>query len=371
MVDSALNAKVKSLVDKQISDGRQIGVQVCAYKGGEMIVDTWAGTMGLDDHRPVQPDSLFCCFSAMKGVTAILVHMLADRGIINYDALVTDYWPEFGKHGKERVTVIDALSHRTGVYRHPTAEDFDVSDWEAGLRYVEDAVPSFTPGSKRGYQGMTFSWIVGGLIQKASGLHIREVLRDWLAKPLGLENEMYCGIPDGLEERLTTIDIWDSSKFPYSPDSEFMKALPRTQEEWASVNTMKNRKACLPSNNGHFTARALAKAYGALANGGEIEGVRLVSPSRIEDMNRLVSEETDVVTQSFGRYGLGFDLGGLENHKFGPRPTAFGHSGAGGSQGYADPDIGLGIGVTLNKMEMPRDRTIEICELIRKELGYH
>jgi len=365
-----LNKKVLKLIDKQISEDRQIGVQVCAYQNGQKIVDTWSGTMGPKDNRPVQPDSLFCCYSAVKGVAATVVHMLVDRGIIQYDDLVTDYWPEFGKHGKDKVTIVEALSHRTGVYRRPTEQDFDISDWEAGIKYVEYAVPSFTPGTKRGYQGQTFSWIVGGIVEKASGVHIRDAIREWIAKPLDVEREMYCGIPDGVEDRLTTIEIWNPDEPGFAPDSEFMKALPRNRDEWGFVNTMKIRKACLPSSNGHFTARALAKMYGALANGGEIEGVRLVSQQRIKDMYRLISEETDIVTQSTGRGGIGYDLGGTKGHKFGPRPTAFGHSGAGGSQGYADPDIGLSIGVTLNKMEWSRDRTIEICEFIRNYLGY-
>ena len=365
-----LNEKVENIIKKQVAEGRQIGVQVCAYQHGRRIVDTWAGKMGPNDLRPIQPDSLFYCFSAVKGVASTAVHMLADKGIIEYDAPVTDYWPEFGKHGKDKVTVAEAMSHRTGVYRLPTEQDFDISDWEAGIKYVEDAVPSFTPGTKRGYQGQTFSWIAGGIIEKASGLHIKDVIRDWIAKPLGVENEMYVGIPDGVEERLTTIDVWDPQEFGFPPDSEFFKALPRTREEWEKCNTMKMRKACLPSSNGHFTARALARMYGALANGGEVDGVRLVSPSRIKDMYRLISEEVDVVTQSKGRWGIGFDLGGLEGHKFGPRSSAFGHSGAGGSQAYADPDVGLSIAVTLNKMELPRDRAIEICVLIRNELGF-
>lgn len=364
-----LNQKVRKLVQKQISDRRQIGVQVCAYQYGKKIVDTWAGTMGPEDNRPVQPDSLFYCFSAVKGITSTVLHMLADKGIIQYNDLITKYWPEYGKHGKEETTILQAMSHQTGVYTRPS-EDFDLGIWKACLRYVEESVPSFTPGTKRGYQAITFGWIIGGIIEKASGVHIKDAIRDWIAKPLGVEREMYCGIPDGVEDRLTTMDVWDPRDFGFPLDSEFFKALSKTREAWEKCNTMERRKACLPAANGHFTARALARMYGALANEGVIDGVRLVSSSRIREMQWLVHEKFDVVTQSSGRMGIGFDLGGVKGHKFGPRSTAFGHSGAGGSQGYADPDIGLSIGVTLNKMEIPRDRTVEICELIRNELGY-
>ena len=129
-----LNQKVLKLIQKQISNGTQIGVQVCAYQYGKKIVDTWAGTMGPEDNRPVQPDSLFHCFSAVKGITATALHMLADKGIIEYNDLITDYWPEYGKHGKEKTTIIQAMSHRTGVYTSPNI-DFNLNDWEAGIKY--------------------------------------------------------------------------------------------------------------------------------------------------------------------------------------------------------------------------------------------
>ena len=135
---------------------------------------------------------------------------------------------------------------------------------------------------------------------------------------------------------------------------------------------MRVRKACIPSANGHFTAHGLARMYGALANGGEIDGVRLVSSDRIKCMNRLMIEAVDVVLGESSRKSIGFFLGSPAEI-YGPRESSFGHGGAGGSTGFADPEVGLSIGVTLNKMMFSvspeENRTLEICELIRRELG--
>jgi CubicO group peptidase (beta-lactamase class C family) len=366
-----LNDDVKSLIETQVSDGRQIGLQVCAYQYGEKIIDICAGTMGPSDPRPVKQDSLFCSWSTGKGVTSTALHILADKGIIEYDAPVTKYWPRFGKHGKDKITVAQAMSHQTGVYIRPTDADFDLGDWDAGIKYIEDATPSFTPGTNRAYQALTFSWIAGGIIQKASGRHVKDVIREEIAEPLGIADEMYMGIPDGVEDRLTTLEVWDPATWGIPLDSETFKALPASREGWESINSMRMRKACLPSTTGHFTAHALAKMYGALANGGEVEGVRLVSPPRIKHMQRLVTDKVDLVVGP-SRMGIGFFLGS-PSEIYGPRGSSFGHGGSGGSTGFADPEVGLSIGVTLNKMEFPRsrseNRTLRICEFIRSAIG--
>jgi CubicO group peptidase (beta-lactamase class C family) len=371
-MNAALNQKVKRLIEKQISKRRQIGVQVSSYQYGEKIVDTWAGEMGPNDPRPVQRDSLFCSWSTTKGVAATALHILADKGLIEYDKPVADYWPEFGKQGKEKLTVAEAVSHQAGIYKTPSLENIEnITNWEKGLRYVENAVPVFEPGSISGYHALTYGWIIGGIIEKATGRHIQEVICQDIAKPLGLEDQMFVGIPEGLEDRLTTLEIWDSTTFGIPEDSPFIEAMPH--EIWDKFDLIQVRKACIPAGNGHFTAHALARMYGALANGGEIDGVKLMSHSRIEKMTRLMNDDVDVVRGIANRKGIGFFLGGPGMDSYGPRESAFGHGGAGGSLGYADPEVGLSIGVTLNKMEFAHtpeeNRTLEICSLIRRELG--
>jgi CubicO group peptidase (beta-lactamase class C family) len=377
-VDSAINAKVLDLLQTQIAAGRQLGVQVCAYKDGAPIVDAWAGTMGPGDPRPVGPDTLFNSFSTTKGVAATAVHILADRGLIDYDAPVAHYWPAFAANGKEDVTVAQALSHQAGLHAMPRPATIDhLTDWEAGLAWVAGGVPAWKPGTATGYHAITFAWVVGGIVQGATGRHIKDVIRDEIAAPLGVMDEMFVGIPDDVEDRLATLLVpgpGERAAMPIPPDHDFFKAMP-PELGGGVYNDMRVRRACLPSANGHFTARALARMYAALAGGGAVDGVRLVSPERIDLMQRVLTEDVDRVLMMPIPKGVGFMFGGGRDgvtSVFGPRRTAFGHSGAGGSTAFADPEAGLAVAVTINQMQATlqgEGPTYEICELIRREVG--
>jgi CubicO group peptidase (beta-lactamase class C family) len=377
--ETSINAAVRELIERQIAEGRQLGVQVCAYRHGEKIVDTWAGTMGPEDPRPVQADTLFSSFSTTKGVAATALHILADRGEIDYEAPVAKYWPEFGAHGKDRVTVRQAMSHQAGLHAVPIPLTTEfVCDWERGLDWVANGVPAWEPGTATGYHALTYAWVVGGIVQGATGRHIRDVIREEIAEPLGVEGEMFVGIPGGLEDRLATLQEFDRElaaqmRLPIPDDHDFFKAMPRESE--VNYNDMRVRQACLPSANGHFTARALARMYGALANGGEVDGRRLVSRERVAAMSEVVTEEPDRVLVMPMPKSIGFFNGGPRMGvvgAMGPRKSAFGHPGAGGSIAFADPEVGLSIAVTLNKMQVSlqgEGPTFEICDLIRAELG--
>jgi CubicO group peptidase (beta-lactamase class C family) len=372
---SAINGKVQELINQQVERGDQIGVQVCAYRDGKPIVDAVAGRMGPDDKRPVRPDSLFLSFSTTKGVAAAAIHMLADRGQIEYDQPVATYWPAFAKNGKERVTVAQAMSHQCGLHAMP--EPFKpeyITDWEAGIRRMEDGVPAYEPGTATGYHAVTYGWIAGGIVAGATGRHIQEFIATEIAKPLGIADELHVGIPDGVEERLTTLAILAAGEGLDLPaDSDFYKAMPKAM--WPYFNGMPFRKACLPSGNGHFTARALARMYAALAGDGSIDGARLVSPGARALMQRVETTAVDRVLGLPMTKGIGFMMGGEAagiHGPQGPRVTAFGHSGAGGSVAFADPEAGLAVAVTLNKMAYPlpgEGVTLEICDLIRAECG--
>jgi CubicO group peptidase (beta-lactamase class C family) len=212
-------------------------------------------------------------------------------------------------------------------------------------------------------------------VQGASGVHIKDVIAAEIARPLGIDKEMYVGIPDGVENRLATLGAMPAPppgapQIP--PDHEMFKAMP-TQQDF-TYNELRVRKACLPSANGHFSARALARMYAALANGGEVDGVRLVSPERIPLMQRVLVESPDRVIMMAIPKGVGYFMGGAEGvgEAIGPRRTAFGHPGAGGSIGFADPEVGLSVAVTVNQMHsglQGEGPVTEICKVIRAELG--
>ena len=372
---TAINEKVHALLEEQVRRGDQIGVQVCAYSDGQVVVDAVAGTMGPDDARPVQPGTVFCSFSSTKGVAATAVHMLADRGQLDYDAPVAKYWPAFAQNGKERITVAQAMSHQSGLHAMPSPNlPEHITDWDAGIRRMEEGVPAWEPGTATGYHAVTYGWITGGIVQGVTGRHIKDFIREEIAEPLGVQDEFYVGIPDGIEDRLATLEILPAGTGLDIPeDSDFYKAMPKAM--WPHFNGMPFRKACLPSGNGHFSARALARMYAALAGDGSIDGVRLVSPGRKASMQRVMTTAVDRVLGLPATKGIGFFMGGEADGIHGPqgpRVTAFGHSGAGGSVGFADPEARLAVAVTLNKMQYPlpgTGPTLEICDLIRAELG--
>ncbi len=277
-----IDKRIGDLIRTQVAEGRQIGIQVCVYHDGKKVVDDCAGQMGPDDQRPVQPDTLFCVFSSTKGVAATAVHMLADRGLLDYDAPVVKYWPAFGQNGKEKLTVAQAMSHQSGLHAMPEPFSPDhINDFAAGMRRMEEGVPAYEPGTATGYHAVTFAWVAGGIVLGASGRHIKDFIQEEIAEPLGMGKELYVGIPkDTPESRLATLEIHAAGEgMPIPDDADFYKAMPKPQ--WPHFNERSNREACLPSGNGHFTARALAKMYAALAGAGRMDGVRVVSPERL------------------------------------------------------------------------------------------
>ncbi|MBN9494695.1 beta-lactamase family protein [bacterium] len=378
--ETTLNARVEELIRRQVSEGNQIGVQVCAYQNGEMVVDAWAGEMGPGDHRMVEADTLFNCFSTTKGVAATALHILADRGAIDYEAPVAKYWPAFAANGKAGITVAQAMSHQAGLHAAPAAEV--MLDWDRAIDYIANLAPAWEPGTATGYHALTYAWVVGGIVQGASGRHIKDVIREEIAEPLGVGDSMFVGIPEGLEDRLASLQTAPppseeqrkaSPMAQLPPDHDFFKAMP--PNSGLNFNDMAVRKACIPSANGHFTARSLAKMYGALANGGEIDGVRLVSPERIALMSAVQVDTPDRVLFMAIPKSIGFMNGGAVggvSGATGPRRTAFGHPGAGGSIAFADPEVGLSVAVTINKMQnslQGEGPTLEICNFIREQLG--
>ena len=375
--DTAAQSAVSSLLERQVAEGRQIGVQVSVYQRGRVVVDAVAGTLGPDDPRAVGHDSLFCSFSSTKGVAALAVHQAHDRGLLDLDAPVATYWPAFAQHGKDRISVAQAMSHMCGLHAMPEPfEPEHVTDWDAGIKRMEDGVPAWEPGTATGYHAVTFGWIAGGIIAGATGRHIKEWITTEIAEPLGVADSFFVGIPDTPEvrTRLATLAVVSPGDgLPIPDDHDFYKAMPRVM--FPHFNDMSFRMACLPSGNGHFSAAALSRMYAALATGGEIDGVRLIRERAIARMSQVVTDDVDRVLLAPLRKCAGFfaggDVAGIPS-MFGPRTSAFGHAGAGGSVAFADPEAGLGVAVTLNKMQYPAPGEgvgIDICNLIRTELG--
>ncbi|KAJ3696269.1 hypothetical protein LUZ60_001646 [Juncus effusus] len=279
-VQSDVESKLRKLL-LDIGSDKILGIQVCAYKDGKVIIDTAAGLLGKYDPRPVKPDSLFPVFSVTKGITAGLLHSLVDKGKLRYEETVANIWPQFGKNNKDSIKVYHILNHTSGLHNAMAdvmrEDPLIMCDWEESLRQITDSAPETEPGSVQFYHYLSFGWLCGGLVEHASGKKFQEVLEETIIRPLNLEGELYIGIPPGVESRLATLTL----------DTDDMKKLSQNQQDNTNntnitniaqmasgvpvlFNTLNIRRAILPAANGHCSARALARYYAALAVAGQI-----------------------------------------------------------------------------------------------------
>ncbi|CAN7024806.1 unnamed protein product [Brassica rapa subsp. trilocularis] len=279
-VHSDVESKLKKLLIELGSIQKILGIQVCAYKDGEVIIDTAAGVLGRYDPRPVQPDSLFPVFSVTKGVTAGMIHWLVDNRKLQFDQTVGDIWPGFGSSGKETIKVHHVLNHTSGLHNafDPLGENpLLICDWDECLKRLANSSPETEPGSQQSYHYLTFGWLCGGILEYASGKKFQEILEESIVNPLKIDGELYVGIPPGVESRLATLTL-DTDELNKIPSIPSQPELPSTFQpvqifQIASslpvlFNTLNVRRATIPAANGHCSARALARYYAALADGG-------------------------------------------------------------------------------------------------------
>ena len=343
--------RVREAFARNFADSGEVGASVSATLEGETVVDLWAGHLDYDRTRPWERDTIVNVWSSTKGMAALCAHMLAERGQLDIDAPVAQYWPEFAQAGKAAVTVRHALSHRAGVpaIREPLPPEA-LYDWDRMTAAIARTEPWWEPGTQHGYHARVYGFIVGELVRRIDGRTLGTFFREEVAGPLGAD--FHIGLDSEQEERVA-----DMLPFPGSSSARpvvagepgSMPALtfgnPRPARD--AVNSHEWRAAELPSSNGHGNGRALARVYAALALGGELDGVRLLSPEAIDRARVEQSNGLDAVVGIPLRFGLGFRLP-LPDVSWGP--GALGHSGAGGSAGFADPEARLSFGYAMNQM---------------------
>lgn len=346
MVDERANGAVQALLDEMVAQGEELGLQAAAYLNGELVVDACSGVADRSTGRPVDGRTLFTVYSVGKGITATCIHLLAERGQLEYDAPVARYWPEFGARGKERVTVRDVLTHRSGVPQVPEGATVElVCDWDAICTAIAALPPLWEPGTRTGYHAYNYGWILGEVVRRVDGRPFPRFVQEEICAPLGLR-DLFFGIPDDVEERVATLEAaprLPDAPPPPPPDSLFFRAMPQSLS--GMYNRPDVRRACIPAAGGIMAARDLARHYAALI--GPVDGVRLLPPERIATATTLQTSDEDLVLGLPVRKALGYWLGG----KWSPmseRITSFGHGGASGAMGFADPDYGLTMGFTKN-----------------------
>jgi CubicO group peptidase (beta-lactamase class C family) len=369
MVD--VQGAVQTLLDDLISSDVERGLQVAAYLDGEQIVDAWAGVADPVTGRPVDGETLFTVFSVSKGITATVIHLLAERGGLAYDAPVADYWPEFGRHGKERITLRHVLAHQAGVPQMPNGRLDALTDWNAVCAGIADATPLWEPGTKTGYHGLTYGFILGEVARRVDGRPIAAIVQGDVCQPLGIQS-LFFGIPDDVEPRVATLEndaSIEAGPLP-PPDSYFERAMPGLRFADQTFNRPEIRRASIPAGGGIMNARALARHYAALVGDG-VSGIRLLSPERVGIASVLQTGADDVVLGMPVRKALGYWLGGPQS-PFSERVTAFGHGGYGGAVGFADPEYGLAFALTKNRLaaSAPGEGTaVKVAQTVRRALG--
>ena len=359
------------------------GGAFAAYVGGELVVDLWGGSAAPD--TPWTRDTLTTAFSATKGAAAMCLLLLHDRGLIDVDAPVATYWPEYAQAGKEATLVRHVLNHTAGVLCFP--DPGSVLDWQGNGWDDYDAIaerlaaapPLWEPGTRIGYHGISVGWLSQEIVRRVTGMTLGTFFAKEIAEPLGLS--IFIGTPQAEQERLATLTM--DKPDTQSPELAAVQAwfnkllsdpsLPIAQAAIAMhgshlyenldgfLNLPKVRSAEIPAANGSMDARSLARMYAVLANGGELDGVRLATretvtlfgtktfsgPSAIGELSGLdrPANEPDM------RYALGFegDFGETpQPWRFGPTVQTFGHLGAGGQIGFADPVRRVAIGFLRN-----------------------
>jgi CubicO group peptidase (beta-lactamase class C family) len=359
------------------------GGAICIYHRGACVVDLWGG---FRDRSGVcwTRDTMAPSFSTTKGIASTLVHIMVDRGLLDYDKRVADYWPEFAQAGKQAITVRHVLAHQSGLYHIRQMIDHAdrMLDWSFMIRAIERTPPAHEPGMRTGYHGLTYGYLVGELLQRVTGRSFSQLVQEDLVGVLGLDG-MYIGAPPEALSRTAKL-IWPRPGLLTNPEALMPDGdVPRAAKWSASIvqslllavgvqfdlqsiidalaprgissfdfGADRTLRASIPAANGVFTARSLARMYAALANGGEIDGVRLLSRKTLARATQVQTPTRQRVVIPWDmRWRLGYHAvvttRGVPSH-------AFGHFGFGGSGGWADPRRQLAVALIVNGgMGMP------------------
>jgi CubicO group peptidase (beta-lactamase class C family) len=360
---------IQTMLDEYVASGEETGLQVAVYHHGDLVVDAWAGVADPASDAPVTPDTLFTVYSVSKGVTATVLHILADQGKIGYDEPIAKHWPEFSQHGKERTLVRHALSHLSGIPRMPPgASHGDVLDWAGMCDRVAALKPLWPAGETLCYHALTYGWIVGGVAERADGRPFTRIFEEELVQPLGLTG-LFFGVPAAELGRAATMQ--ESQELLDQPPGAIPDIIPAGAIGDAQMNRTEVRQACLPAYGLCANARSLAKVYASLIGDVGDGTRRLLPPDRVRRATTLQVDAVDAGSGDTNRFGLGYGLGGPDS-SMGPRPSAFGHGGYGGAYGYADPEYGLAVGLTKNRLvvnDVGVGSTWHILRAIRASLG--
>jgi CubicO group peptidase (beta-lactamase class C family) len=368
-----------SLFDENFKRFGELGAAVSVWEHGKLVVELSGGFKDAKREQPWTASTIVLFWSATKGLgSACLLHALQKESI-TLELRVAEFWPEFTQAGKNAVTLAQLLSHQAGL--SALDEPADVLDYPAVIAALERQKPLWSPGTAHGYHARTFGFLVDECVRRITGKRVSQYWRENFGDPLALD--IWLGLPTGEHSRTAT--IYAAKAGGAQTSAEFYRELakpgtlvrktfasPAGLHSIAAMNTAENRATDIVSFSGIGSASSLAKFYGMLANGGEIDGKRYFQPKTIAWMSTTLASGTDRILQIPTAFSAGFmkDAPGSPRRIFGPSDSAFGHPGAGGSNAFADPDNGIGFAYVMNQMEqsvLPNEKSLRLVDAIYSE----
>jgi CubicO group peptidase (beta-lactamase class C family) len=377
-IHTRVQAALEEAVERALARG-EVGLGVAVYHEGELVADVYGGIADETTGNEVDRDTVFWLGSITKALSAIGLHIQAERGYVDYAAPVAEYWPEFGVHGKERGTVMDALSHRLGVPLFPidaTPELMCDFDWVVAR--IAGMHPTHEPGTKNVYHTYTFGYVVGEIVRRTDpkGRPFDVFLREELFEPLGVE-ALWLGIPPEVESRVANVTDRPAASIGAASYDRLITFPPQVAPVPAVFCRSDVRRSVMPSAGGIGNAPSGARVFAMLAEGGELDGVRLLSEDRVRLFSAPRPEGWDLMMGANARISIGgFWLplpGDGHSSPMGSGLQIFGHTGAGGNIVWCDVANRLAVAITANRMDgraTPEENPLnDIARTIRRELG--
>jgi CubicO group peptidase (beta-lactamase class C family) len=341
-------AGVRDAFAANFDEAGDVGACAAVMLDGELVVDIWGGHADEGRTTPWERDTITNVWSTTKTMTALSALVLADRGELDVDAPVARYWPEFAANGKDGVLVRHLLAHTAGLpgWVEPMAPE-DLYDWEKATSLLAAQAPMWEPGTKSGYHAITQGYLVGEVVRRIDGRSLGTFFADELAGPLGAD--FFIGLPASEDHRVARVIPPPPVDAPADLDEHLAKALENPPLNAAQSWEEAWRRAEIPAAGGHGNARSVVAVQAALANGGELNGVRLLSEAGCEVVFREQARGRDLVLGVPMCLGIGYGLNSDET-PLSPNPRACFWGGWGGSLVVNDLDARMSVAYVMNKM---------------------
>ena len=343
---------LRAALAENLASGEELGAAIAVDQGGETLVDLWGGHADVARTRPWERDTIVNVWSTTKEITALAMLTLVERGLVDVDEPVATYWPEFAKNGKEQVLVRHVMSHTSGVsgWEQPFVLE-DMYDWEESTTRLAEQAPWWEPGTASGYHAQNQGHLLGEIVRRVTGLSLKDYVAQEIAVPLAVD--LRIGAEPQDDDRIAEIVPPPPLDIDYSAidfDSPMAKTFMGPISNANAANTIAWRRADMGALNAHANARALARPFAVISRGGEVDGVRLLSPATIDLIFREQSRNVDLVLGVPLRFGIGFGLPEPETLPYLPAGRGCFWGGWGGSLPVMFPDGELTIPSVRNKM---------------------